>query len=199
MKKILLFALTASLAAPAFASNFPYSNIDVAIGKMRLDEDFVFAGEVYEEFGTFSLSGAYQFNSNFALGLGTSAFANEGPATEIVGVAVALTAMFPFAVGDQLDIVPSVGLQSSELERCRHNWCYSDSDSGLSYGLGLRAWIVPNELEITAGITDSTLEDSEPLVSVGGALWWLNQHSFRLNYSSDKDTSQVSLGYRYSF
>lgn len=187
------------MAAPALASNFSYNAIDVSLGVMRLDESLYFDGEIYKEFGTFALSGSFQLNENLALGIGVGVLANEGPDTEISANAVTLSLAFPFAVSRTLDLVPTIGLVSTEQEMCTHSFCYKDDDSGIGYGVGLRLWALPETLEIMAGISDSTLEGSQALVSVGAALWWQNHHSVRLNYSADKDASEVALGYRFSW
>jgi hypothetical protein len=196
MKKIIGFALAASL--PASASNFSYTSIDVSLAQVRLEDSLRFGGEIYDEFGLFSLAGSYQFNDNFALTLAASALGNEGPTTEISEAALVLGAAFPFAVSSRLDIVPAIGFMSVETESCQYRYCYTEDDSAMTYGLGLRLWAVPSAIEVTAGVADTTFEGSKPTASIGGALW-LNRHSLRLGYSADQYARAGSVGYRYSW
>lgn len=213
MKRILPGALITCLSAPALATNFTYTNIDLSLGVMRLDENLRVEDEVYKEFGTFALSGSSQINKNFALNLGVSLLANEGPHTEVNRSALTLGMAFPVAASELLDIVPTFGLLSVETEFCSYSACYKEDESGIAYGLGLRLWAIPDAVEVMAGIVDSTLDDSVAVVSLGAALWWQQRHSLRVNYSARKENhnrrggidkmspgaSELTIGYRLSW
>lgn len=186
-------------SAAASASNFSYSYLGFNLGKLTPDEDIVFLGEVYEEFGTFSLTSGYQFNPNMALFISSSAAANEGPTTELSTSSFSLGLMFPVAVGEYLDIVPGVGFVNAEVEGCSGGLCASDDESGAAFGLSLRGWAVAEVLEVSAQIQGSTLDDSETFVGLGGALWWAKRHSARLDFGSQKSQRQFSIGYRYTW
>lgn len=213
MKRTRTFALAAALTSPAFASNFSYTSIDASLGMVRLNESLAHAGEIYEEFGSFSFSGSLQMSNNLVLGLGLGVLANAGPDTEISSSTVIVRAAFPFAVSEYLDIVPTIGLLSFENEFCQYSWCYKDHESAAGYGIGLRLWALPSAVEIVAGISDSTLQHSQTVLSAGAGLWWMEHHSLRLNYSVRKESSrlgseayrmdqggsEIALGYRFSW
>lgn len=213
MKRFFPVALIACLSAPALASNFSYTNIDVSLGVLRLDESLQVEDEIYEELGTFALSGSAQINSNFALSLGVSVLSNEGPHTEVSGSAVTLGMAFPFAASEFLDVVPALGLLSVESKFCGYSVCHQEDESGIAYGVGLRLWAMPDTIEVMAGIIDSTLADSTATVSIGAALWWQRQHSLRLNYGARRESdrlrhdihyvnpgvSEFAIGYRFSW
>lgn len=190
---LVLFSTTSS------ASNFSYSYLGFNLGKLTPDEDIIFLGEVYEEFGTFSLDSGYQFNPNLALFISSAAAANEGPTTELSTSSFSLGLMFPIAVSERLDIVPGVGFVNSEVEGCLSGLCRAEDESGAAFGLLLRGWAVDDSLEINAQVQGSTLDDSETFVGLGGALWWAKRHSARLDFGSQKSQRQFSIGYRYTW
>ena len=199
MVRSAVVALVLLASQSAFASNFPYTYIHVGFGKVSLDEELVFFDEVYEEFGYFGISGAVQVADNVSVGLALSAMANEGRNTELSQSMSLLFVDFPFAVSPVLDIVPSVGLLNVEVEACLDRLCVKDDDSGMAYGVALRAWAAPDVFEINAGFSDTTLDDSESAVSLGGALWFLDHHRVGLVLSRSSEQSGFTLGYSFNW
>src|SRR5690606_1248140 len=164
-KKTLSVGLLLGAIAPVSASNFSYSVLEVALGKATLDDEVVVVDEVYEDFGFFGFGGGYQFAENFALSLSAAGFANEGDDTEWTTSTVSILANFPIPVAPQVDIIPTVGYVSGESEICLGNTCIKEDDSGLGYGIGIRAWAVPGQFEVNAAYANSAMEDSERTIS----------------------------------
>lgn len=180
-------------------SNFTYSRIGIDLGKATPEEDIIFFGERYEDFGAASLSGYYQVGDNLALGVGLSAIANDGPRTEISTTSLTITAQVPIPVGEQVDIVPQVGFGRFETEFCVDGFCQAEDDSAAVYSLGIRAWAIPDVLEFNAGYFDSTLDDSESSVALGVALWAAEHHRFGLTYEDADSLTLVTVGYSYNW
>lgn len=180
-------------------SNFSYTQLGIDIGKATPDQDIVFYGERYEEFGAASLSGSYQLDNNLAVEIGAAAIANNGPRTEITNSSLAVNLLVPIPVGSRLDIVPHFGFGKFKSEFCIDNDCRSQDDSAALYGIGLRAWVLPNAFELNGGVSDSTLEDSETSVAIGAALWASKNHRFALDYEGSSSISVVTIGYSYNW
>lgn len=169
------------------------------MGVLSTDDTIDFAGDLYDDYVTFNLAGSYQVSDNIAFGIGLSGLYNDGARTEITGSSFLLNALFPFAVSNMIDIVPTLGLVTAEVEFCLDNLCLTDDDNGVAYGIGLRAWAIPDLLEISGGIQDTTIDEEDSVVSLGAAMWWLETHSVRILYSNGNDSNTVELGYRYTW
>jgi len=191
--------LCACLASPVMASNFSYTNIGIGIGKLTPKDNIVFLGEVYEEFAAVDLYGGYQFHDNVAVRFSSEGFGNSGPNTEISVSYGQLGFVFPYAVSEWLDVVPSLGLLRANVELCAGGLCVKDDDSGMAYGLALRAWAMPDVLELGASWEDSTLDDSEARFTLNGAFWFAEKHSVRLDLARSSEDQRVLLGYRYTW
>jgi hypothetical protein len=197
-------ALAVSVSAPLvaqdkFETNFSYSYLGFNVGKVTLDEQLDFLGETYEEFGTFAVNASYQVHDNAAVIFGSAAMSNSGPQTEITASTAVLGFAFPFKAGSALDIVPTLGLLSYRDEFCVSNVCVKDDESGMAYGVSVRAWAIRDSLEINGSWADSTLEDSLAHYGIGGAFWWATHHSVRLNLGRNKESRSVSLGYWFTW
>lgn len=188
-----------AVSGSASASNFSYTYLEATAGLRSLDDDLVFQGEVYEEFDVGSLTGSYQVNDHFALLASGSVSFNDGPDTEITTTRVVVGGSLPVPVGYYADLVPQFGFVSEETESCLGNDCATEDDDGISYGLNVRAWAVPDRLELLLGWSDSTLDDSDFAVSVGAALRWGELHGVRLTSSTDADGNTTTIGYRYTW
>lgn len=211
MKSLIVsfFAVFVSLiAVPALASNgsgfgsesnFSYSRLGVELGKATLDEDLDFFGERYEDFGVGVLTGSYQVDDNLAIGVGITALTNDGPRTEITNSSLTIALQVPVPIGERVDIVPQFGFGRFETELCYDNICATDDDSAALFGLAIRAWAVPDVLELSAGVFDSTLEESEASVALGLGLWAAEHHRFGLNYEDSDSLSVVTVGYSYNW
>lgn len=211
MKKLSSITLLASMAisaTPALAasngegpgaSNFSYSTLGFQIGKVTLEDEIVFLGEVYEEFSSFGLTGTFQAADNFAIGLSGSSFSNDGPRTEITNTTVSVNAYFPLPVGDRIDIIPQIAYISSEAEACADGFCSKADDSGIGYGLSGRAWVVPGQFEINGGFSDSNAEDSESVLSLGAAAWFNDHHSVGFNFDTSENFNAFDIGYTYTW
>ncbi len=224
MKKVfsvLAGCVLAGLVTPALGSNFSYTYVGGDLGVTTLDDDLIFNGEIYEEFGAANINGAFQFNENFAVRLSSSAISNDGPRTQITQTATNASVIFPFAVGSKLDIIPSLGYVFTESEFCDERWdydgwyyddddddffdfydddeCSSDDDSGVLFGISSRIWAIPGRLEFNAGVSDSNIEGSESTISLGGAVWLADHHSIRVNYGTNDTSSTVAVGYAFAW
>lgn len=199
LRKIVFAGCLVGASMPALASNFSYTVFEVALGRASLDEKVILVDEVYEDFGVFSIGGGYQAADNFALSIAASGIANEGDNTEWTNTSISLSGAFPIPVGEQVDIVPQVGYVSVEAEMCAYGFCVKEDESGLLYGLGVRAWAIPGQFEVNASYSNSTIEDSERAIGIGAALWFQDHHSVRLNYADEGDISAFTIGYRYSW
>lgn len=199
----LMMAVTPVLAQDADTdigkSNFSYSTLGIQLGKVTPEEELVFFGEVYEEFGAAAISGSVQLADNFAIGAGSSAFSNEGNRTEISSSSINVSLFFPVPLGERVDLVPQVGYVSSEIELCVDGLCSSDDDSAMSYGLATRIWAVPGTLELNLGVLDTNADNSEATTSLGAALWANENHRFALDYATADSVDTVLLGYRYNW
>lgn len=183
----------------ATASTFSYTYLQGEFGVLRLDEDLVVDGEVYEEFGVGAFSGAYQFDGGLVLGGSNTVATNNGPDTEVTISQFIIGGAIPVAISEQVDVVPEIGFIAAETEICRNDLCEKDDDNGVAYGVGLRAWAEPNKVEVSLGWHDSTLDDSESAISLGGAIWWLDAHSARLGISVQDTQTTTTVGYRYTW
>lgn len=199
----LVMAVTPVLAQDAETdtgkSNFSYSTLGIQLGKVTLEEDLIFFGEVYEEFGAAAISGSVQLADNFAIGAGSSAFSNEGNRTEISSSSVNVSLFFPVPLGERVDLVPQVGYVGSEIEFCVDGLCRSDDDSAMSYGLATRIWAVPGTLELNLGVLDTNADDSEATTALGAAIWANENHRFAVDYATTDSVDTVLLGYRYNW
>ncbi|OEY65047.1 outer membrane beta-barrel protein [Marinobacter sp. X15-166B] len=205
-KSIVLTAILAASVAPNLAlaqsngigaSNFSYSTLGFEIGKAKLDDPLIFAGEKYEEFGALSISGGVQVLDNLVLVAGVSGIANDGPRTEISQTAVSFGVAVPIPLGDRVDLVPALGFARGELENCIDGVCVTEDDSFATYGVGVRAWIVPRAFEVSAGVTDSNESDSDAVVALGAHGWINDHHRLSLEYQDTEELSSVTVGYRY--
>lgn len=187
------------ICAQASASSFSYTYLQGELGVLRPDDDLVIAGEVYEELGLTSFSGAYQFDEGLVLGGSSAVVSNNGPDTEVTISQVILGGSIPMAVNERVDVVPEIGFISAETEVCINELCTSDDDSGLAYGVGVRAWADPDKIEVFLGWNDSTLDESESSVSLGGAVWWQDVHSARLRIAVQDTQTTTAVGYRYTW
>lgn len=197
-RKALLVACLACLTAPAAADSFSYTYAEAGLGLVLLEEDLVFANEVYEDFGLFLARGGYQLSDNVAFEVNAGIFGNQGDRTELTETSASFSVLFPVQVTEQLAVAPKVGQRTFELEGCLDNDCVTEDDTSAIYGADLRAWAVPGQLEIIAGVLDSTATGSDTLVTLGAALW-LDHHSLRLEVSEDEFATRVAVGYRYSW
>lgn len=200
--------LASTLAAPAIAqssgdgierSNFSYSTLGFELGKATPDEDIIFLNERYEDFGAASLFGSFQAASNLAFLVSASGIANDGPQTELSQTNLTFQLLAPLPVGDQVDIIPRFGFGTFEAEACFNGLCESEDDSAAVYGVSLRAWAAPGLLEFSAGIEDSTLEDSDAALAIGAALWAADHHRFALDYEGSDSFTVVTIGYSYNW
>ena len=198
-RKALLAACLACLATPAAAESFSYTYLEAGLGLVMLEEDLVlFEREAYEDFGLAYARGGYQLSDNVAIEADAGIYGNEGDETDYTRTTASLSVLFPLQVADQLAIAPRVGQQTYELERCLDGVCITTDDTSAIYGADLRAWAIPRQLEITAGILDSTATESDTLVSLGAALW-IDNHSLRLDVAEDEFATRVVVGYRFSW
>lgn len=198
-RKALLAACLACLATPAAAESFSYTYAEAGLGLMMLEEDLaVFGIEAYEDFGLLYARGGYQLSDNVAIEADAGIYGNDGDRTEVTETSASFSVLFPMQVTDQLAIAPRVGQRTYELEGCLDNVCITSDDTSAIYGADLRAWAIPSQLEITAGILDSTATGTDTLVSLGAALW-IDNHSLRLDVAEDEFATRVVVGYRYSW
>lgn len=179
------------------ASNFSYSTLGFKLGKLTPDEEIVFLGERYEDFGIASISGSVQVASNFAIGGAISSTANDGPRTEINLSSVSGSLLFPIPLGPAADVIPQIGYLSTEAELCADSVCISEDDSAVSYGVGLRLWAVPEKLELSAAFGDNNGDNSESTVSLGIAGWSSENHRFALDFNTSDSADAVLIGYNY--
>ncbi|WP_298450475.1 hypothetical protein [uncultured Marinobacter sp.] len=209
-KRIFLAAVAASVMASGQAyaqsggqgvgaSNFAYSSIGVSLGKATLDDSIILGGEVYEDLGLFAFGGSLQVLDNLVLLAGVDAIANDGRNSEVSQTSVSFGLSVPIPLGDRVDLVPSLGFSRAEFEICEYNYCVSDDDSFAVYGVGIRAWVVPSQFEISAGVASSNQEDSDSVVSLGAHGWLKEHHRIGLDYQDTDGISLLSLGYRYVF
>ena len=189
--------LLAVLSAPTLASNFSYSHIGVDFGQVSLDDDFIFFGEAYDDFGFFSLGGGYQFSENVAVSLTSSAFVAEEGNTELTFTFVELYLHFPVSVSEHVDIVPFFGLRNDELEGCLGNICVTTDESNGGYGLAIRAWVSPETLELNVSYTDSNADDFSAEIELGVSAYINKNNSVQFNYLTEDFLSRFTVGYRY--
>lgn len=195
--KITCAALLSVLSAPALASNFSYSHLGVDFGQATPDEDLILAGETYDSFGFFSVGGGYQFTDNVALSLSSSAYAAKEGDTDFTYTFVELYLHFPIAVSKDIDITPFVGLRRDEAEACVGAICFTDDESGGGYGLAVRAWVVPDKLELNASYTDSNQDGFDSEIEIGMSAYINKNNSIQVNYMTEDSISRFAVGYRY--
>lgn len=198
-KIITLVAAFVCFTSPAMAANFSYTTFDVKLGVLTLDDEFVFFGEAYDDFGVFGIGGSYQFAENIAARLSIVGIGSEGPYTSLSQSSTLLALEFPFPVGAGLDIVPRIGLLSLDYEACIYNICATEDDSGMEYGAYVRAWAVPDRFELTAGYSDTNIDDVDSVINLGAAYWFNRNSSLTANHGSSSDATSFTMGYRYSW
>ncbi|MDI9244667.1 hypothetical protein [Marinobacter sp. CHS3-4] len=209
MNKIILPAVAMALATtPVQAqdasgsssqSNFTYSSLGIQLGKVTPEQELVFLGEVYEEFGAAAITGTVQLANNFAIGGSSAAYANSGNRTEITNSSLSLNLFFPIPIADRVDLVPRVGFVRVETEFCADGICASEDDSVVAYGLASRIWVAPDKLEVNVGFSDVNEEDSESTIALGGAIWATENHRFALDYETSDSVDAVFVGYSYNW
>lgn len=208
LNMLLLTSVLAAPAAPALAlsagsgpgeSNFSYSTLGFQLGKATPDEEIIFFGERYEDFGAASIGGSVQLADNFAIGGSASSISNEGPRTEISTSAVSLNFFVPIPMGDRVDLVPRIGYISTEVERCLDNVCAEEDDSALAYGIGMRLWAIPDGLELNAAFSDTNADNSKSVLSLGLAGWVNKHHRFGLDFETSDSINAVLVGYSYNW
>lgn len=191
-------ALTLAASSVA-ASNFSYTTLGFDLGWAELDPGFAIDNAYYDELGAARIYGSYQFSENVVGRLSSSALANSGAGTEFTQADVALSLHFPVGLSSTVDLVPHIGLVSSELEVCNRRRCWIDDDSAVGYGVYMRVWAAPETLEFSVGVSDTTFEDSDTLATLEGRVWLNRNNSIGLNFSSASSTSIFTAGYRYSW
>ncbi|MCG7198745.1 porin family protein [Marinobacter pelagius] len=179
-------------------SNFSYSTVGGYLGRVTPDQEIVVLDEVYDDFGAAGINGSLQLADHLAIGAALDVIANEGNRTEITGTSVGLSVLVPVPIGDRVDIFPSIGFVRSEVEACVDNFCVTEDDSALSYGLFTRIWVVPGALEISGGFSDTDEDNSDSTTSIGAALWFREHHSIELDFDRSDSFDAVTVGYRYS-
>jgi|GEM_PF-5767898 len=199
MKQALAGAALTLAAGTAAASNFSYTTLGFDLGWAELDPGFSIDNAYYDELGAGSIYGSYQFAESVVGRLSSSVLSNSGFGTEFTQADVSLSLHFPVSLSGSVDLVPHVGLVSSELEVCDRRRCWIDDESATVYGVYMRIWAAPETLEFSAGISDTTFNDSEALVSLQGRVWLNRNNSIGLNFSGADSISIFTAGYRYSW
>ena len=199
MRKALTLMTGLMAGGTAAASSLDYSHISIDLGRLSLDDRIVIVDEEYSELGAGSISAAYQFRGGVFIGGRVGAATNSGSNSELTFRTADLEVGLPIPLGGRADLIPLAGFTATEVEVCYNESCIEDDDSGLLYGVGLRAWVARDLLEINAQFHDTTIDDSESVLSAGGALWWAHRHSLRLNGAFADSTTLLTLGYRYTF
>lgn len=199
IKHALAAAALTLAASAAAASNFSYTTLGFDLGWAELDPGFTIDNAYYDELGAASIYGSYQFAESVVGRLSSSALANSGAGTEFTQADVALSLHFPVSLSGAVDLVPHIGLLSSELEVCDRRRCWIDDENATAYGIYMRVWAAPETLEFSVGISDTTFDDSEALVSLEGRVWLNRNNSIGLNVASADSISLFTAGYRYSW
>lgn len=199
IKHALAGAALTLAASSAAASNFSYTTLGFDLGWAEPDPGFVIDNVYYEELGAASIYGSYQFAENVVGRLSSGALANSGHGTEFTQADVALSLHFPVSLSNAVDLVPHIGLVSSELEVCNRRRCWIDDESAMSYGAYMRVWAAPETLEFSVGVSDTTFDDSETLATLEGRVWLNRNNSLGLTFSGASSISIFTAGYRYSW
>jgi hypothetical protein len=191
--------LAATVSIPAYATSFSYTYLGGEVGRVSLDEEIYFDGEIYKGLAYLNISGGYQFSDNFALSFTNAAATNNGRTTELSEYAFVVAGHFPFAVSPAMDIVPFVGYAWLEAEACQFNICSIADDSDLTYGINLRTWVIPGQFELGIGYADSNLEDLKSVVTLSGAIWFEYYHRVSFNHSVTDLDRTTTLGYSFNW
>lgn len=204
--RLLFFSAVILWAHPAGADNFSYTYLEVGSGKIWLKDDRIVSGDAsgdvsgdaYDAFYLFFLSGAGQLDNGIVIGGDALLSGNKGADTWVATWEYTLTGSYPVNMTKKIDIIPQLGFASTRMVVCIDGKCDIDNDIGLTYGIGLRAWVVPEKLEISADWNDSTSDLSDSAFRLGGALWWRKNHSVRLTAMLTDDQGAAGISYRYT-
>lgn len=194
-------AVLAALTVPisGTASNFGYSHLQVDFSFLGLDEPIDVGSYEIQYFPGARIGGGYQFTDFFAVTLDSGAYTVtlDEDDIDLTLTRGRLSADFPIAAGERVDLVPSLGYMLYEVEACSGATCVSTETDGSYYGLGARAWIYPEVAEFSAFYNNSTNPDFEAEFNPG-LRFHIGNHALQLDaVLSDADI--VSWGYRYTW
>lgn len=190
-----------SYAAPAAASNFSYSYLDISLEGLVFDEELRIGNVYFEGINGASLSGSYQFTDMLYVSLEGSYLDNDGFGTEISAGTGALSLGAAFAAANATDIFVQIGTGNTEVEVCDSGFCVKDDESSIILGAGVRH-LVSQSLEIRAGAGYASASEYDGNVSIGAETrWWIDDSSsLHLGITVDENSNTgASIGYRYTF
>jgi OmpA-OmpF porin, OOP family len=131
MKKIIALALAATLAAPAFASEF-YIGGDV--GQNRTD----FGGVTFKGTG-FNVYGGYQLTPSIAFEAGYRSLGDDTKYdVKLEGSAVQASALYQLPLSSQVSVFGRLGVNRVEVKASVYGYSGKDDETKAFFGLGAR-------------------------------------------------------------
>lgn len=193
-----LFVLAILCACPADAGDFSYTYLEVALGKTCLDEKITVSEDGYDGLFLFAISGASRFDNGIVIGVDALIAGNKGDDTWVARYEYVLTGSYPIRMTNRVDLIPKLGLVTTRMLVSAEESTTLDSETRLSYGIGLRAWAIPENLEISCNWNDSSNDLSKPAFRLTGSIWWRENHSIGLATTIESEQASAGVFYRYS-
>jgi hypothetical protein len=123
----------------------------------------------------------------------------ESSSASILYSDVGLGIIYPIEIVHRIDIIPGLSLHRAGIKFEVNDKSKSDHDIGLSYGIGLRAWLMKDVIECSISLNDSTTDYVDTSVNLSSALWFHDNHSIRFNYIIQDERKDKRFAYRYEW
>ncbi len=176
---------------------FSYTQIGFKTGRVDPKDDFSDFDVRDDTLGAIELSGSYQINQNLFIGGEFNQIHKSERRYEGTFSSGSVFLGLPLDASENVDLIPTLGLGRFEAEACVDRQCLSEDDTAAVFGANLRIFAIPDILELSLGVRDNTLEDSEPYFLVGIAGWLVNHHRVSFDYVDAEGVRAFGLGYMY--
>ena len=199
-----LSGVTISTASFAEKTNFSYSTLSIALGKVTYKKPICAGGQCLSDLSGASIGGSYQFaNDLLVVSLSSTAVSGSTSAWEVKSSVGELGLSIVKAVSDKIDITAGIASLSGRVEACSGGICVSSTDTGTAYGGGLRVWIddskkLAGKISIESSkYSQST--SSTTTTSLGLGYYVTEKDEIYGGYGTNSDASAISIGYAHHF
>lgn len=184
---------------PAWSSSFSYSLVNARAGQVVLDDRIRLGGDRYEDFNQLAVEGSYQVLEFMAVGLEKFSVFDDQANSEISRDSLEGYLTLPLPVVKGLDLLPRLGYRKTEVKQCAGGSCARDDNEGLTYSGGIRFWLEPDKLELTASYLDADLKGFDSESSLGLGVWVSERNSVGLDYTDQADRSTFEIFWQYNW
>lgn len=178
---------------------FSYTQIGFQFGHIDLKTEIPTPDGTYDKIDAVEFAGSYQIAQNLFIGAQFIRADENKQRSEVEISSSALFLGMPLDASENVDLVPTIGLGEFNAEVCGDNRCFSDSDTAAVFGAELRVFAIPDTLELKLGVSDNTLEGSDPYYKIGLAGWAMRQHRLSFEYTDAEGIRGYGLGYSFNW